>query len=105
MGKQQKSASAFEITCPCCHAMIKVDPETQGIISHVAAVKPKTFADLDAAAVHMKDAGNRRDSLFEQSVLAEKNKKELMEKKFQDALKKAKESPDTGKPIRDFDLD
>ena len=29
----------------------------------------------------------------------------LKEKKFQEALRKAKESPDTGKPIRDFDLD
>jgi hypothetical protein len=30
---------------------------------------------------------------------------DLLEKKFQEALKKAKETPDTGKPIRDFDLD
>jgi hypothetical protein len=29
----------------------------------------------------------------------------LLEKKFQEAVKKAKESPDTGKPIRDWDLE
>jgi hypothetical protein len=28
-----------------------------------------------------------------------------LDKKFQEAVKKAKESPDTGKPMRDFDLD
>jgi hypothetical protein len=36
---------------------------------------------------------------------AQKNASSLLEKKFQEALKKAKESPDTGKPIRDFDLE
>ena len=29
----------------------------------------------------------------------------VLEKKFQEAVKKAKETPDTGKPIRDFDLE
>jgi len=34
-----------------------------------------------------------------------KQEEHLLEKKFQEALRKAKESPDTGRPIRDFDLD
>jgi hypothetical protein len=38
-------------------------------------------------------------------VQAQKNASDLLEKKFQEALKKAKETPDTGKPIRDFDLE
>jgi len=38
-------------------------------------------------------------------VEAQKNSKDLLEKKFQEAVKRAKESPDTGRPIRDFDLD
>ena len=36
---------------------------------------------------------------------AQKHAGDLLEKKFQEAVKKAKESPDTGRPIRDFDLD
>ena len=47
----------------------------------------------------------QRESIFQQSVEAQKHASDLLEKKFQEALKKAKESPDTGKPIRDFDLD
>jgi hypothetical protein len=35
----------------------------------------------------------------------ERNKADLLEKKFQEAVRKAKETPDTGKPLRDFDLD
>ncbi|MGA2964216.1 MAG: hypothetical protein ABSD96_21355 [Candidatus Korobacteraceae bacterium] len=40
------------------------------------------------------------------SVENEKNKSDLLEKKFQEAVRRAKETPDTpGKPLRDFDLD
>jgi hypothetical protein len=53
----------------------------------------------------MKEQDSRRDSIFRQSVEAQKNAADLLEKKFQEALRKAKETPDTGRPIRDFDLD
>lgn len=95
----------FDLTCPCCGAVLKVDPETHAVISHIAPVKPKTFNDLDEAARAMKEQDSRRDSIFRQSVEAQKNSADLLEKKFQEALRKAKESPDTGRPIRDFDLD
>lgn len=97
--------SNFDLTCPCCGAILKVDPETEAVISHVAPVKPKTFNDLDEAARAMKEQDSRRDSIFRQSIEAQKHASDLLEKKFQEALRKAKESPDTGKPIRDFDLD
>jgi|SRR5689334_12339582 ribulose kinase len=100
-----KTLSAFEVTCPCCGALLKVDAVDKAVIAHTAPVKPKTFADIEAAAKAMKEQDNRRDSIFRQSVEAQKHASDLLEKKFQEALKKAKESPDTGKPIRDFDLD
>jgi hypothetical protein len=85
--------------------MLKIDTETRAVIAHTAAVKPKTFADMEAAAKSMREQDSRRESIFAQSVEAQKNASSLLEKKFQEAVKKAKESPDTGKPIRDFDLD
>jgi hypothetical protein len=97
--------SSFDLTCPCCGAVLKVDPETRAVISHVAPVKPKMFNDLDEAAKAMKEQDSRRESIFRQSVEAQKHAADLLEKKFQEALRKAKETPDTGKPIRDFDLD
>jgi hypothetical protein len=95
----------FEVTCPCCSALLKVDVETRAVIAHTAAVKPKTFNDMEAAARAMREQDSRRESIFHQSVEAQRNAADLLEKKFQEAVKKAKESPDTGKPIRDFDLD
>ena len=100
-----KKTANFEVTCPCCSAVLKVDTETEAVISHTAPVKPKTFADIEAAAKAMKEQDSRRDSIFRQSVEAQKHASDVLEKKFQEALKKAKESPDTGKPIRDWDLE
>ncbi len=97
--------SSFELSCPCCSALLKIDPETEAVISHVAPVKPKTFNDMEEAARAMKEQDSRRDSIFRQSVEAQKHSADLLEKKFQEAVRKAKESPDTGRPIRDFDLD
>lgn len=99
-----KNSQPFEVTCPCCNALLKIDPETRAVIAHTAAAVPKTFNDLEAAARAMKEQDTRRDSIFRQSVEAEKNRSDLLEKKFQEAVKKAKDTPDTPR-IRDFDLD
>jgi hypothetical protein len=95
----------FEVMCPDCGGMLKVDPVTRSIISHTAAPRKKTFEDFGQAAKAMKEQDARRESIFAQSVEAEKNKDDLMAKKFAEAVRKAKESPMTGKPLRDFDLD
>jgi hypothetical protein len=101
----KSSSEPFEVGCPCCNAVLKVDPENRAVISHVAPVKPKTFSDFEAAAKAMRDQEGRKESIFRQAVDAEKNKASLLEKKFQEAVKKAKETPDEGRPLRDFDLD
>jgi hypothetical protein len=101
----KSSLEPFEVGCPCCSAILKIDPETRAVISHVAPVKPKTFNDFDAAAKAMREQEGRKESIFRQAVDAEKNKASLLEKKFQEAVKKAKESPDEGPRLRDFELD
>jgi len=99
-----KSSQPLEVGCPCCGAVLKVDPGTKAVISHVAPIKPKMFADLDAAAKAMREQDVRKESIFRQAVDAEKNKTDLLEKKFQEAVKRAKEMPDE-KFVRDIDLD
>jgi hypothetical protein len=100
-----KNSAPFEVACPCCGAMLKIDVDTKGVIAHTPKAVPKTFEDLEAAAKAMKDHDSRKESIFRQSVEAQKHQGDLLEKKFQEALKRAKETPDTGKPLRDFDLD
>src|ERR1700739_1527345 len=100
-----KKPTNFEVTCPCCSAVLKIDEETRAVISHTAAVKPKMFSDMESAAKAMREQDSRRESIFQQSVGAQKHGSHLLEKKFQEALKKEKASRERGKPIRDFDLD
>ncbi len=85
--------------------MLKVDVASRAVISHIPPERPKTFNDFEEAARAMKEQDSRRESLFRQSVEAEKNKADLLEKKFQEAVKRAKETPDAAPRIRDIDLD
>jgi hypothetical protein len=99
------SDQPFEVMCPECGGMLKVDPVTRQIIAHTAAARKKTFEDFGQAAKALKESDARRESIFAQSVQAEKNKDDLMAKRFAEAVKKAKESPLGERPMRDFDLD
>ena len=94
----------FEVACPDCGAMLKIDALTGLMISHTPAPRKRMFEDLETAAKAMRDQDERKESIFRQSVDAEKNKEDLFEKKFAEALRKAKDAP-AGKPLRDFDLD
>ncbi|MEO6815420.1 MAG: hypothetical protein ABI177_01860 [Edaphobacter sp.] len=99
------SDEAFEVMCPDCGAILKVDPVTRAIIVHTPAPRKKMFEDFGEAAKALREADARRDSIFAQSVDAQKNKDDVLAKKFAEAVKKAKESPLTERPLRDFDLD
>jgi hypothetical protein len=78
---------------------------TRAIIAHTPAPRKRTFEDFGDAARALREADARRDSIFAQSVDAQKNKDDLMAKKFAEAVKKAKETPLTERPLREFDLD
>jgi hypothetical protein len=94
----------FEVACPDCGAMLKIDAVTGLILSHTAAPHKRMFEDLETAAQAMREQDERKESIFRQSVDAQKNSADLLEKKFAEALRKAKDAPE-GKPLRDFDLD
>jgi hypothetical protein len=94
----------FEVACPDCGAMLVIDAVTGLVVSHIAAPRKRMFEDLETAAQAMREQDERKESIFRQSIDAEKNKADLLEKKFADAMRKAKDAPE-GKPLRDFDLD
>ena len=96
--------TTFEVACPDCGALLKIDAATGLVVSHTSAPRKRMFEDLETAAQAMREHDERKESIFRQSVDAERNKADLLEKKFADALRKAKDAPE-GKPLRDFDLD
>ena len=102
MGKNKEKI--FDVACPDCGAILKIDAATGLLVSHTPAPRKRMFEDLETAAKAMREHGERTESIFRQSVDAEKNKADLLEKRFAEALRKAKDAPDV-KPLREFDLD
>ena len=94
----------FEVACPDCGAMLKIDAGSGLIVGHTPAPRKRMFEDLETAAKAMREQEERKESIFRQSVDAEKNKADLLEKKFAEALRKAKDAPE-GRPLREFDLE
>ena len=94
----------FEISCPCCEATLKVDAELRAVISHTEPVKKPLIEDLAAEVQKLKGAAGRREEQFQKSFAAEKNQGALLNRKFDELLKQAKENPDFGKKSRDIDL-
>ena len=95
----------FEVECPCCNTVLKIDPETRAVIAHTVPQKPPAIEDLAAAVAKLKGEAGRRDEVFRKQVEAEKSHGRVLEKKFDELLKQAKEKPDVTRPVRDFDLD
>jgi len=94
----------FEVACPCCGALLKIDAELHRVISQRAPHRHSRSADIDhAGSVLQKDA-QRREALFRQSEEAEKVKFQLLDRKFAEALEKTRGEPVT-RPPREIDLD
>ncbi len=99
------SDEVFEVTCPDCGGILRVDAKLRTVVSHTPAPRKRTFDSFETAARAAREQEERKQSLFRQAVDAEKNKDDLLEKRFSEALKKAKESPATERPLREFDLE
>jgi hypothetical protein len=80
-----------------------IDEGLRRIIRHVEPERPDK-PKLDEAHRLLDEAKARREALFEQSVQSEKTRGDALSKRFEEALRQAKDEPIT-KPKRDFDLD
>jgi len=97
-------AAILKVRCPDCNATLHVDSRTGTVLDHEAAPRRKAQLDLEHAADQLRAQQHQRDSRFEQSVEAEKRREEVLARKFEESLRKAKDSP-TLPPVRDIDLD
>jgi len=98
-----KAPVAFDVTCPCCQAVLTVDPEVRAVLAHRVPEKKGPLSTLDKAMEALRGADARREAAFRQAAEAERTKGDVLARKFGEGLKRAKDSPDP--PIRPFDLD
>jgi len=98
----KKTKEAFEVGCPHCGAKLTVDAELGAVLSHEPP--PEKKVDFDEQLKEVSEAERKREEVFRQQMEAAKDRSKLLERKFEESFKKAKDQPVT-KPVRDFDLE
>lgn len=94
------------LRCPECQADLKIDSQTGEVIFHKAATKPPAAGkDFEKLLEELKEEKSQAEEIFEREIEAHKNRDRLLEEKFDEALRRAEESPDDEPPLRPFDLD
>jgi hypothetical protein len=100
----KKTALPIEVTCPCCQSKLTVDPELSVVLSHIEPPRAAPDVDISDAARILAEQARKREDKFRDSWEAESKKEDVLNRKFEEALKKAKDQP-AEKPMRDFDLE
>jgi hypothetical protein len=95
--------SELEVVCPCCQATLVIDLNLGRVVSHSEPERANKPELSDAQRI-LADEAARREAIFQQSVNAEKTRGDALSRRFEEALKQARQEPIT-KPTRDFDLD
>ena len=95
--------SELEVVCPCCQATLIVDLNLGRVVGHK---EPERGDKPELGEAHriLAEQAARREAVFQQSVESEKTRGDALSKRFEEALKQARQEPVT-KPTRDFDLD
>ena len=93
----------INVECPCCAAKLTIDRELGVVIAHEAPPPRRTVADLGSAFDKLRSKSAEIEEKFRAQMQAEGQKGKVLDRKFQEGLKKAKDSPDP--PRRPFDFD
>jgi len=94
----------LEILCPCCETRLVLDAATGEILSEERPKKApeKTF---DQALSEVKGAREKADKDFTRVMERTRHEKDILAKKFEEAMKKAEKNKDEPPPPRPFEFD
>lgn len=92
----------FEITCPCCEALLVIDRVTGEVLLHKAKEK-KTTASLEAMVSQLETSKSDAAKRFDKEIESQKDRKRILEEKFKEALQRADKSDKP--PVNPMDLD
>jgi hypothetical protein len=95
--------SELEVMCPCCQAALVIDTNLGRVVGHKEPERGNKPELSDAQRILAAEAA-RREAVFQQSVDSEKSRGDALSKRFDEALRQARDEPVT-RPSRDFDLD
>src|SRR5256885_17211143 len=98
-----KLKSEIEVPCPCCQAILVIDTNLGRVVSHKEPDRGNKPELSDAQRILAQEA-ERREAIFQQSVDSEKTRGDSLSKRFEEALKQARQEPVT-RPTRAFESD
>lgn len=98
-----KLQSELEVECPCCKSTLIIDVNLGRVVHHKEAESGQKVELTDVHKILSEEAA-RREAIFKQSVESERTRGDALSRRFEEALRQAKDEPIT-KPKRDFDLD
>lgn len=91
---------ALDVDCPSCGSHMKVDAETGAVVW--LDKKKEPAKDFDELVSRVASQKSRLDEKFARSVEATKHSKDILERKFEEARKRAAENPNE-RPFNPFD--
>jgi hypothetical protein len=95
--------TSFSVQCPCCQSELVIDAETRTVLHHTPLAAAPPITDLAAEVRRLRMAGAEREIAFQRSLESEKSKEQRMDRKFDELLRRAKQTP-AAKPVKDIDL-
>ncbi|HEU4401307.1 MAG TPA: hypothetical protein VFT43_04310 [Candidatus Polarisedimenticolia bacterium] len=93
---------SLKVTCPCCDTLLVVDPAT-GAILREERKRHREHQSLDEALGQVKAQKKEAEEKLARAMEESRHREEILEKKFQEARKKAAENDEP--PPRPFDAD
>jgi uncharacterized Zn finger protein (UPF0148 family) len=91
----------FEINCPCCGALVVLDPDTRAVLRFEAPKKP--LASFEEMLKEVGESKKKVESKLQRAMDEQQKRNEILEKKFREAMKKAESSDEA--PPKPFDYD
>ena len=99
-----KNSAPIEVVCPCCQSKLVIDAQLATVLSHAPPPRAAPDVDISDSARILAEQERRREDKFRESWVAESKKEDVLARKFEEGLKRAREAP-AEKPVRDFDLE
>jgi len=84
MAKPTEDAHVFQLKCPCCHALLWIDPTTEAVIESEKGKKKK--GSLDELLIKEKKKKNEVDRRFVATAEMAKERQQKARERFEKAL-------------------
>lgn len=93
----------LEIHCPCCGALVVIDPDT-GATLRFEPPKKAAGATFEEMLKEVGESKKKTESKLQRAMEEQRKRDEILEKRFREAVRKA-ESTDEPPPKNPLDLD